>query len=105
MATFHSTCVRILRRFIDRIGYDNHFTIYDTDDQKSIMRGICKRLQIDTKQYKERFFLSEISAAKNELISPEKYMELAGVDFREKKIAEVYREYQKELHNCNRPGF
>lgn len=105
VATFHSTCVRILRRFIDRIGYDNHFTIYDTDDQKSIMRGICKRLQIDTKQYKERFFLSEISAAKNELISPEKYMELAGVDFREKKIAEVYREYQKELHNCNALDF
>ena len=105
VATFHSTCVRILRRFIDRIGYGNHFTIYDTDDQKSIMKGICKRLQIDTKQYKERFFLSEISAAKNELITPEAYEKAGKGDFRAEKIAQVYREYQKELKACNALDF
>ena len=65
VSTFHSTCVRILRRHIDRLGYDNNFTIYDTDDQKNIMKEICKRLEIDTKLYKERTFLSAISSAKD----------------------------------------
>ena len=60
VSTFHSTCVRILRRFIDHIGFSTNFTIYDADDQKTLMKDICKRLQIDTKLYRERFFMAEI---------------------------------------------
>ena len=71
VSTFHSTCVRILRRYIDRLGYDNNFTIYDTDDQKGIMKEVCKKLQIDTKTLKERTILSAISSAKDELIDAE----------------------------------
>ena len=67
VSTFHSSCVRILRRYIDRLGYDNRFTIYDADDQKTVMKDVCKRLQIDTKQTKERALLNVISTAKNEL--------------------------------------
>lgn len=63
VSTFHSTCVRILRRYIDKLGYDNKFTIYDTDDQKTVMKEICKHLNIDTKQIKERALLSAISSA------------------------------------------
>lgn len=73
VTTFHSTCVRILRRFADRLGYDNSFTIYDTDDQKSVMKDVCKHLQIDTKQMKERTILSAISSAKNELVGVQEY--------------------------------
>lgn len=73
VSTFHSTCVRILRRYIERLGFGNNFTIYDTDDSKNIMKDVCKRLEIDTKQYKERALLSAISSAKNDLISPEEY--------------------------------
>lgn len=73
VTTFHSTCVRILRRFADRLGYDNNFTIYDTDDQKSVMKDVCKHLQIDTKQMKERTILSAISSAKNELVGVQEY--------------------------------
>ena len=73
ISTFHSMCVRILRRFIDRLGYDSNFTIYDTDDQKQVMKDICKRLNIDTKYVKEKNILAEISSAKNEMISPEEY--------------------------------
>ena len=68
VSTFHSTCVRILRRYIDRIGYGNSFTIYDTDDQKTVMKDVCKRLNIDTKAYKERSLLSAISSAKDNLV-------------------------------------
>ena len=71
VSTFHSTCVRILRRFIDHIGFGTNFTIYDTEDQKTIMKDICKRLEIDTKMYKEKSLLAAISSAKDELISPE----------------------------------
>ena len=81
VSTFHSTCVRILRRHIDRLGYDTHFTIYDTDDQKNLMKEICKRMEIDTKLYKERSFLSVISKAKDELISPEEFALRAAGDF------------------------
>ena len=70
VSTFHSTCVRILRRYIDRLGYDTNFTIYDADDQKTLMKDICKRLEIDTKIHKEKMFLSVISSAKDELIDP-----------------------------------
>lgn len=103
--TFHSTCVRILRRYIDRIGYSTNFTIYDADDQKSVVREICKRLKIDTKMYKERMFMSMISSAKDELISPEEYAAKAQSDFRLKKVAEVYEEYQRQLHSCNALDF
>ena len=73
VSTFHSTCVRILRRHIDKIGYDRNFTIYDTDDQKTVVKEICKRLNIDTKIYKERSLMSAISSAKDELIAPDEH--------------------------------
>ena len=105
VSTFHSCCVRILRRFADRIGYDTNFTIYDTDDQKAIMREICKRLEIDTKMLKEKMFLNTISSAKNELIGPEEYLLNAGSDFRDLKRAQVYAEYQKTLVKNNAMDF
>ena len=105
VSTFHSTCVRILRRHIDRLGYDNNFTIYDTDDQKNIMKEICKRLEIDTKLYKERTFLSAISSAKDELISPEEFSLRAAGDFALQKQAQVYREYQQVLKKNNALDF
>ena len=105
VATFHATCMRILRRHIDRLGYDTNFTIYDTDDQKSVIKQVCKRLNIDTKMYKERTLLSEISSAKDELVTPEEFMLNAGGDFRQKKVAEVYKEYQKQLKKNNALDF
>ena len=88
VSTFHSTCVRILRRYIDRIGYDTNFTIYDTDDQKTVMKEVCKKLQIDTKMLKERTLMGAVSSAKDELISPMQYELNAMGDYRQKKIAE-----------------
>lgn len=105
VCTFHSTCVRILRRHIDRLGYDTNFTIYDADDQKSVMKDICKRLQIDTKIYKEKKFLSAISSAKDELISPEEFTLRAGNDYALQKQAQVYREYQQTLKKNNALDF
>lgn len=105
VTTFHSSCVRILRRYGDRLGYDNNFTIYDTDDQKTVMKDICKRLQIDTKMLKERMILSAISSAKDELISPEEYELKAMGDFRKQKIAQVYKEYQITLKKNNAMDF
>ncbi len=105
VSTFHSTCVRILRRHIDRLGYDTHFTIYDTDDQKNLMKEICKRMEIDTKLYKERSFLSVISKAKDELISPEEFALRAAGDFVKERQAAVYREYQALLLKNNALDF
>ena len=105
VATFHSTCVRILRRYIDRIGYGNNFTIYDTDDQKTLMKEIIKKLELDPKVYKERSLLGAISSAKDELISPIEYELQAGGDFNKKKIAMVYREYQEALKKNNALDF
>lgn len=105
VSTFHSTCVRILRRYIDRLGYDTNFTIYDTDDQKTLMKDICKRLQIDTKIYKEKSFMGVISSAKDELISPEEFTLRAAGDFAKEKQAAVYREYQAELRKNNALDF
>ena len=105
VATFHATCVRILRRYIDRLGYDNNFTIYDTDDQKSVMKDVCKRLEIDTKQMKERVFMSAISSAKDELISPLEYELQSMGDYKKKKIASVYKEYQAVLKKNNALDF
>ena len=105
VATFHSTCVRILRRFIDRIGYDNHFVIYDSDDSKSLMREICRDQNVDTKIFKERMILSRISAAKDELIYPADYAAWAGNDQEAVTIAGVYAEYQRRLKNNNALDF
>ena len=105
VATFHSTCVRILRRYIDRIGFGTNFTIYDGDDQKTIIKEICKRFQIDTKLYRERFFMAAISAAKDELLSPDDYAKQVHGDTRKQKVAEVYREYQKQLRASNALDF
>lgn len=105
VSTFHSTCVRILRRYIDRLGYDNNFTIYDTDDQKGVMKEICKKLQIDTKTLKERTILSAISSAKDELIDPVQYEMQNGFDYNGGKIAKAYKEYQAVLHKNNALDF
>lgn len=105
VSTFHSTCVRILRRYIDRLGYDTNFTIYDTEDQKTVMKNVCSRLQIDTKMYKERMLLSVISHAKDEYISPNEFKMDAQGDYRQQKIAEVYLEYQSELKKNNALDF
>lgn len=105
VSTFHSSCVRILRQFADRLGYDNRFTIYDSDDQKSLMKDICKRLEIDTKIHKEKAFLSVISSAKDELISPEEFAQSAVGDFNKTRQAEVYREYQARLKANNAMDF
>ena len=105
VSTFHSSCVRILRRYIDLLGYDNNFTIYDADDQKTLMRDVCKLLQIDTKIYKERMLLTAISRAKDELITPQEYRMQAEGDFSRKKIADVYEEYEKQLHANNALDF
>ncbi len=105
VTTFHSTCLRILKRYADRIGFDTSFTIYDSDDQKSIMKEVCKRLQIDTKMLKERAILSAISSAKDELISPEEYALNIMGDYRKEKIGAVYREYQAVLRRNNAMDF
>jgi len=105
VSTFHSTCVRILRRHIDLLGYDTSFTIYDADDQKTLMKDVCKYLQIDTKVYKERNLLAAISSAKDELITPEEYELNAAGDFGKQKIAKVYKEYEKQLRANNALDF
>lgn len=105
VSTFHSTCVRILRRYIECLGYDKSFTIYDGDDQKTLMREICKFLEIDTKNIKERTLLSIISSAKDELITPEEYELNVQSDFVKKKYASVYKEYQKRLRSNNALDF
>ncbi|MCI7107924.1 MAG: DNA helicase PcrA [Agathobacter sp.] len=105
VSTFHSTCVRILRRYIDRLGYDNNFTIYDSDDQRTLMKDICKRLEIDTKLYKEKMFLAAISSAKDELIDPIEFETRAAGDFVKRRQAQVYREYQQALRQNNALDF
>ena len=105
VSTFHSTCVRILRRHIDRLGHDNNFTIYDSDDQKTLMKDVCKLLQIDTKTYRERTILSAISSAKDEMVTPEEYELNAYGDFSKKKIAEAYKEYERQLKANNALDF
>lgn len=108
VSTFHSSCVRILRRFIDRLGYGTNFTIYDADDQKTLMKDICKRLNIDTKMYKEKMLLAAISSAKDEMISPEEYrlnMVSDSQDLNKKTVARVYEAYQKQLQQNNAMDF
>lgn len=105
VSTFHSSCVKILRRHIDKIGYDNNFTIYDTDDQKTVMKEIFKRLNVDTKTIKERSVLSAISSAKNEMISPERFKKEAGDNYGQQRIAKMYQEYQEQLRKNNALDF
>ena len=105
MGTFHSICVRILRRFIDRIGFDSSFIIFDTSDQRTLIKACLKDLSIDDKLFTDRSVLSEISNAKNEMIEPEQYTIRANGDFRKEKIATVYELYQKRLRENNAIDF
>lgn len=105
VSTFHSACVRILRRHIDNLGYDTNFTIYDTDDQKSLMKDVCRKLNIDTKVYKERSLLAQISHAKDELLTPDDMEMKAAGDYNMKKVVSVYREYQAALRKNNALDF
>ena len=106
ISTFHSMCVRILRRHIENLGYESSFTIYDTDDQKSLMKEVCKYLKIDTKDLREREILGEISSAKNELTTPLQYREEnEDLGFRYVRIADAYEEYQKRLKKNNALDF
>ena len=103
--TFHATCIRILRRHIDLLGYDTNFTVYDTDDQKSVMKNVCKKLNIDTKQYKERALLTAISNAKDNLVSVTEYANSTFGDFTKIVVARAYREYQDQLKKSNALDF
>ena len=105
VGTFHSICVRILRKFIDRIGFDSSFIIFDTSDQKTMIKQILKDLQLDEKLFSDRSVMSEISNAKNEMLEPETYAVKAHGDFRKEKIAEVYERYQKRLKENNAIDF
>ena len=105
MGTFHSICVRILRRFIDRIGFDTSFIIFDTSDQRTLVKNCLKDLAIDDKMFTDRAVLSEISNAKNDMLEPSIYQAKAVGDFRKEKIAEVYELYQKRLKENNAIDF
>jgi len=105
VSTFHSMCVRILRRHIGLLGYDTNFTIYDSDDQKTLMKDICKMLKVDTKIYKERSLLASVAHAKEELLTPQEFRRRAEGDFGRQKIAEVYEEYEKQLRSNNALDF
>ncbi len=105
VSTFHSTCMKILRRYIDKIGYDNHFTIYDADDQKTVMKGVCKRLNIDTKLHKEKTLLNAISSAKDNLVDVREFEIKAMGDFNKQIQAKAYREYQDTLKRNNALDF
>lgn len=105
VGTFHSICVRILRRFIDRIGFDTSFIIFDTSDQKTLIKNCLKDLAIDDKLFNERSVQSEISNAKNDMLEPFQYTAKAMGDYRKEKIATVYELYQKRLKENNAIDF
>ncbi|MBQ4564364.1 MAG: UvrD-helicase domain-containing protein, partial [Lachnospiraceae bacterium] len=105
ISTFHSMCVRILRRHIEYLGYGTDFTVYDSDDQKTLMRQVIKKLDKDPKQYRERGMLSIISGLKDKLIGPEEYAAGASWDFRQRNYAEIYAEYQAQLKRNNALDF
>ncbi|WZL81830.1 DNA helicase PcrA [Vallitaleaceae bacterium 9-2] len=105
VSTFHSSCVRILRRYIDEIDYDRNFSIYDTDDAKKLIREIMKEYNIDPKYFKESMILSEISSAKNQLIGPKAFQKQAEGDMRKEVISRVYKEYQQRLVKNNALDF
>ncbi|MBR6171762.1 MAG: UvrD-helicase domain-containing protein [Eubacterium sp.] len=105
VSTFHSMCVRILRRFHDRLGGKNNFTIYDTDDQKAVVKEALKVLNLDEKQYPVKGMISAISKAKEEFLSPEELARKNEWNFHDRNVAEVYREYQKRLRSSNSLDF
>ena len=105
IGTFHSICVKILRRFIDRIGYDTSFIIFDTSDQRTLVKECLKSLDLDEKMFSDRSVLSEISNAKNEMLEPTQYMARVNGDFRKEKIAGVYALYQQRLKENNAVDF
>ena len=105
VSTFHSMCVRILRKHIDKIGGTSSFTIYDASEQKTVVKEVLKYLQLDPKLYPERAMLSAISKAKEGYMTPDDYEKAHAASFRDQKIAEVYREYQKRLQSNNALDF
>ena len=105
MGTFHSICVRILRKYIDRIGFQSSFLIFDTQDQRTLVKECLKTLNVDDKLFTDRSVLAEISNAKNEMLEPEKYSVKYASDFRKSKIAEIYSLYQKRLKENNSIDF
>ena len=105
IGTFHSICVKILRRFIDRIGYDTSFIIFDTSDQRTLVKECLKSLDLDEKMFSDRSVLSEISNAKNDMLEPIQYMARVNGDFRKEKIAGVYALYQQRLKENNAVDF
>ncbi len=105
VSTFHSLCVRILRRYIRELDYDTNFTIYDSDDQKSLIKNCLKKLNMDPKQYPERMMMSEISKAKERFVSPDEYDREASGQYRKMQIAKVYHEYQARLRQNNALDF
>ena len=105
IGTFHSICVRILRRYIDRIGFESSFAIFDTSDQRTLIKDCLKQLDIDDKMFTDRSVQFEISNAKNEMLEPDTYAVRANGDFRKEKIATIYELYQKRLKENNAIDF
>ena len=105
VSTFHSSCVRILRRYADKLGFGNNFTIYDTDDSKTVMKEICKRYQLETTTLKLRQIMGSISKCKDNLVSPEEYALSTQNDFIKVKISKAYTEYQNTLKKSNAMDF
>ncbi len=105
VSTFHALCVRILRRYIKNLDYDTNFTIYDSDDQKSLVKQCLKKLNMDPKQYPEKMIMSEISKAKERFVSPAEYDREASGQYRKMQIARVYTEYQERLKQSNALDF
>ena len=101
VSTFHSACVKILRRFADRIDYKNDFTIYDADDQKKVVKSIIKMMNLDTKVFKDKGVVAKISDFKNKLMTVSDVREMAQYDFKQKTIADIYAEYQRVLKKSN----
>jgi DNA helicase-2/ATP-dependent DNA helicase PcrA len=105
VSTFHSLCVRILRRHIQELGYDTHFTIYDSDDQKAVVKACLKKLNMDPKQYSEKSMMAEISKAKEQFISPGEYEREASGQYRKMQVARVYNAYTESLKSSNALDF
>ena len=105
VSTFHSACVRILRRYIDRIGYSNDFSIYDTEDQKRLLKDIIKGLNLDPKMYKESAVLNRISDFKNKLVTTGDVAAMAQKDFKQLNISRIYSEYQETMRKNNALDF
>ena len=105
MGTYHSICVRILRKFIDRIGFESSFIIFDTSDKRTLVKTCLRELNIDDKLFTDRSVLTEISNAKNEMLEPEQYAARVGGNFRKEKISGIYQLYQKRLKENNALDF